>query len=33
MSPAGLLQHVRVLIAHRDAALRAYARALLSVLS
>jgi diguanylate cyclase (GGDEF)-like protein len=29
MSPAGLLQHVRVLIAHRDAALRADAQALL----
>jgi len=31
MSPAGLLQHVRVLIAHRDAALRADARALLGM--
>jgi two-component system, cell cycle response regulator len=31
MSPAGLLQHVRVLIAHRDAALRADARALLAM--
>src|SRR4051794_1006311 len=31
MSPAGLLQHVRVLIAHRDAALRADAQALLGL--
>jgi two-component system cell cycle response regulator len=30
MSPAGLLQHVRVLIAHRDPALRADAQALLA---